>query len=167
MVRVIYYFQAILELRLRLTGSEDEQVLLGITIDSNYTFENHINIIYRKASQTLNNFSRFAPYMNIQKKRTSRFGYLPFVLMFSSTRLYSKINSIHERALRITYRDNTSTFQELLSKDNSMERFKIHQGLSPEILRETFVLKTSSYNLRRNDTFERRQLRSVHRGTKS
>ena len=31
-------------------GSEDEKVLLGITIDSNYTLENHINIIYRKAS---------------------------------------------------------------------------------------------------------------------
>ena len=32
--------------------SEDEQVLLGITIDSNLTFENHINSIYKKASQT-------------------------------------------------------------------------------------------------------------------
>ena len=32
-------------------GSEDGQVLLGITIDSNYTFENHVNSIYRKASQ--------------------------------------------------------------------------------------------------------------------
>ena len=31
--------------------SEDEQVLLGITIDSNLTFENHINSICKKASQ--------------------------------------------------------------------------------------------------------------------
>ena len=29
---------------------EDEQVLLGITIDSNLTFENHINNICKKAS---------------------------------------------------------------------------------------------------------------------
>ena len=28
--------------------SEDEQILLGITIDSNLTFENHINIFARK-----------------------------------------------------------------------------------------------------------------------
>ena len=34
--------------------SEKEQVLLGITIDSNLTFENHINNICKKASQKLN-----------------------------------------------------------------------------------------------------------------
>ena len=68
---------------------------------------------------------------------------------------------------RITYQDNASTFEELLNKDNSVsihhrnlqvlatEMFKIHRGLSPEILRETFVPKTSSYNLRRNDTFKK------------
>ena len=76
---------------------------------------------------------------------------------------------MHGRVLRITYQDNTSTLQELLNKNNSVsihyrnlqvlatEMFKIHRGLSPEILRETFVSKTSSYNLYRNDTFEIRQ----------
>ena len=47
------------------------------------------------------------------------------------------------------------------------EMLKIHQGLSPEILRETFVPKTSSYNLRRNYTFEKRQVHSVYHGTDS
>ena len=45
--------------------------------------------------------------------------------------------------------------------------FKIHRGLSPEILRETFVSKASWYNLRRNDTFEKRQVDSVYHGTES
>ena len=49
--------------------SEDEQVL-GTTIDSNLTFENHINSICKKASQKLNTLARIAPYMNIQKRRT-------------------------------------------------------------------------------------------------
>ena len=101
------------------------------------------------------------------------------IWIFRIRRLNNKINSIHERALRITYQDNTSTFQELLNKDNSvsihhrnlqvlaMEMFKIHRGLSPEILRETFVSKTSSCNLRRNDTFEKRQVHSVYHGTES
>ena len=99
--------------------------------------------------------------------------------MFQSRCLNNKINSIHERTLRITYQDNTSAFQELLNKDNSVslhhrnlqflatEMFKIHRGLSPEILRETFVPKTSSYYLRRNDTFEKRKVSSVHHGTES
>ena len=51
------------------TESEKEQVLLGITIDSNVTFENHINNICRRASQELNALARVAPYMNMQKRR--------------------------------------------------------------------------------------------------
>ena len=96
--------------------------------------------------------------------------------MLYSRRLSNKVNSIHERALRITYQDNTSTFQELLNKANSVsihrrklqvlatEMFKIQRGLSPEILRKTSVSKTSSYNLCRNDTFEKRQ---IYHGTES
>ena len=87
--------------------------------------------------------------------------------------------TIHEGALRITYQDNVSTFEELLNKDNSVsihhrnlqvlatEMFKIHRGLSPEILRETFVSKTSSYNLCRNYTFEERKIHSVYHGIES
>ena len=152
---------------------EDEQVLLGITIDSNLTFENHINSICKKASQRLNALARIAPYMNAQKRRaimksfvTSQFSYCPLIWMFHNRRLNNKINSIHETALRMTYQDSASTFEELLNKDNSVsthhrylqvlatEIFKIHRGLSPDILRETFVPKTSSYNLRRNDAFK-------------
>ena len=47
--------------------SEDEQVLLSITIDSNLTFENHINSICKKASQKLNDLARITPYTSIQK----------------------------------------------------------------------------------------------------
>ena len=118
--------------------------------------------------------------MNMQKRRiimksfvTSQFGYCPLIWMFHSRRLNNKINSIHERALRISYQDHISTFQELLNKDNSAsihhrnfqalatEMFKIHRGLSPYILREIFVPKISLYNLCRNNTFKRRQVHSV------
>ena len=73
--------------------------------------------------------------------------------MFHSRRLKNKKNSIHERALRITYQDNTSTFKELLNKDNyvsirhrnlqvfATEVFKIHRGLSPEILKKTICVQ--------------------------
>ena len=114
--------------------SEDEQVLLGITINTNLTFENHFNSIWKNASQKLNALARITSYMNTQKRRTimksfvtSRFSYCPLIWMFHSRRLNNKINSIHERALRITYQDNTSTFQELLNKDNYVS---IHQKLA-------------------------------------
>ena len=107
---------------------------------------------------------------------TSQFSYCLSIWMFRSRRLN---NSIHERALRITYQDNTSTFQELLNKDNSVslhhrylqvletELFKIHRGLSPEILRETFASETSSYHLRKNDTFEKLQVHPVYHSIES
>ena len=47
--------------------SEDEQVLLGITIDSNLTLENHINSTCKEASQKLIDFARITHYMNMQK----------------------------------------------------------------------------------------------------
>ena len=111
--------------------------------------------------------------MNIQKRRTimrffeiPQFSYCPLIWTFHRRRLNNKI-TIYERALRITYQNNTSTFQELLNKDNPVSihhrnlqvlataMFKIYRGFSPEILRETFVSKTSLYNLRRNDAFEK------------
>ena len=83
--------------------SEYEQVLLGITIDSNLTFENHISSICKKASQKLNAFARITPYMSIKKRRTimksfgtSQLSYCPLICMFHSRRLNNKINSIHE-----------------------------------------------------------------------
>ena len=148
-------------------------MLLGITIDSSLTFQNHINNICKKASRKLNASARVAPYMNMQKRIitmksfvTSQFGYCPLIWMFHSRHLNNKINSIHERALRITYQDHISTFQELLNKDNSVsihhrnlqalatEMFKIHRSLSPDILREIFLPKISLCNLRRDNTFE-------------
>ena len=161
-----------------------EQVLLGITIDSNLVFKNHINYVCKRASKKLNALTRVALYMNMQKKRiimksfiTTRFGYCPLIWMFHSRRLNNKINSIHKRVLRITYQDHISAFQKLLHKDNSVllhhrnlqtlatEMFKIPRGLSPYVLREILVPKISLSNLRRNNTFERRQIHSVYRST--
>ena len=106
------------------TGSEKEQVLLGITIDSNFTFENNITNISKRASHKLNALARVTPYMNIQKRRrimksfvTSQFGYCPLIWMLNSSRLNNKINSVHKRALRITYKGHISTFQELLNEE--------------------------------------------------
>ena len=47
--------------------SEKEQVLLGITIDSNLTFENHVNNIYKRASQKLNSLHEYLEKKNNHK----------------------------------------------------------------------------------------------------
>ena len=84
---------------------------------------------------------------------TSQFGYCPLVWMFHSRSLNSKINSLHERALRITYGDRSSPFENLLKKDNSVsihhrkiqalatEMFKVKNNIAPEIMKELFAPK--------------------------
>ena len=50
----------------------------------------------------------------------AQFGYFPVVWMFHSRELNKKINHIHERSLRIVYKDYNSFFNDLLKKDKSV-----------------------------------------------
>ena len=117
--------------------SSQKEILLGIHLHSELKFEYHVNFKCKKASQKL--------------YALAQFGYCPLIWMFHSRGLNNKINRIHERALRITYKDKSSTFQELLEKDNSVsihhrnvqklaiEIYKVLHGFSPPILNDIFV----------------------------
>ena len=48
-----------------------------------------------------------------------QFSYCPLVWVFHDRPVNKKINRIQERALRITYKDSCSNFEELLTKANS------------------------------------------------
>ena len=165
--------------------SENKNELLGIILGSKLSFEDHINNLCKKASQKLNALAVIAPYMCLEKMKTvmkayvaSQFGYCPLVWMFHSKSLNNKINSLQERALRITYGDRSSSFESLLKKDNSVsihhrniqalptEMFKVKNNIAPEIMKELFAPKTSSYDLRNNNSFKRRRVKSVWHGTK-
>ena len=93
--------------------------------------------------------------------------------MFHSGGLNNKINSLHERVLRITYGDRSSSFEDLLKKDNSVsihhrniqalatEMFKVKNNISPEIMKELFAPKMSHYDLRNNNSFKSRKVNSM------
>ena len=90
--------------------------------------------------------------------------------------LNSRINKIHERALRIVYDDINSSFEELLRKDNSVtihtrniqalatELFKVVSGQSPEIIKEVFSLKENVPYCTKFP-FKTRNVRTVAYGT--
>ena len=69
---------------------------------------------------------------------TSQFSYAPVVLMFHSRKQNHHINCIHERALRVVYKDYNSLFDELLEKDNSG---KIHDRDLQKLATEVFMVK--------------------------
>ena len=99
--------------------------------------------------------------------------------MFHSRQLNQKINKIQERALRITYKDTESTFNELLQKDSAAtihtknvqilmtEMYKTRNGLNPSFMEEIFCDNTTYYNLRNNNEFFQSRVRSVNNGTES
>ena len=72
----------------------------------------------------------------------------------------NKLNQLHKRALRISYSDYTSSFEELLYKDNSVsihhrsiqklatEIYKVKNGYSNILLKEFFIERGTNYNLR-------------------
>ena len=122
-------------------------------------FDNHVNSLCRKASLKLNAIARIASFMNVSKKQIimkslieSQFGYYPQIWMFHSRGLNNETNRIHERALRITYKDkSSSSYGELLTKDSivtihhrniralATEMYKVIQGISPPLLNEVFA----------------------------
>ena len=63
--------------------SEDEQVLPGITIDSNLILENRINSICKKASQKRNALARIASYIKIKKPRIIIKSFVTFNLVIN------------------------------------------------------------------------------------
>ena len=50
----------------------------------------------------------------------NEFNYCPLTWMFHSRTLNNRINKLHGRELRITYADETSTFEELLHIDGAL-----------------------------------------------
>ena len=70
--------------------------------------------------------------------------------MFHSRKLNTKINNLHYRALRMVYRDETSSFNELLAKDGAVtihhrnlqflaiEMYKPFKGMSTAFLSDIF-----------------------------
>ena len=75
--------------------------LSGINIDSGLTFNEHLNSIFKEASNTLNALWRQCAILPFQKRRimmhvfiTSQFNYCPLVWMCHSRAMNNKINNL-------------------------------------------------------------------------
>ena len=98
----------------RIWESKNEK-LLGLTIDRNLNFDDHVFTLCKKATKKLTALSRISNYKSFEKRSLSKAfveskcGYCPLTWMFHRRKANSKINHIHEKTLRI----------ELLKKDKS------------------------------------------------
>ena len=60
----------------------------------------------------------------------SQFNYCPLVWIFHAKQLNNRINSLHKKALRVTYEDRNSSFSELLGLDKSVSIHYRHKILA-------------------------------------
>ena len=86
----------------------------------------------------------------------SQFSYFPLIWMTHRMGLNNKFNHIHERALRIVYKDFSTSFEGLLAKDKSVkilnrnlqqlaiEIFKLKMGIPPIIMKEIFIFSDNN-----------------------
>ena len=99
--------------------------------------------------------------------------------MFHSRKINNRINRIHERSLRIAYKDDVSTFEQLLAKDKSFtihernlqrlatEIYKAKNDLSPTFMKTVFIDSLNPYNLRENHGLATSNVKSVYNGTET
>ena len=153
----------------QISESESEK-LIGVTIDSKLNFNLHVIQLCVKASQKLHALARVSNYMDTEKVKLimrsfimSNFNYCPLIWMFHDRATSSRINRIHERALRIVYRETESSFDELLTKDNPVsvhqrnlqllmiEIYKAKNSFNPSFMEDIFVKRPIiPYELRNN-----------------
>ena len=160
--------------------------LLGIKIDKSLNFNTHVESLCKKAGQKINALSRLTFSLNFDQRRLimnsfimCHFSYCPVVWMFHSRKLNNRINRLHERVLRIIYKDYNSSFDDLRSRDNALtihqrnihklmiEIFKVKIGASPEIMEDLFHIISISYNLRQDLKFKSRNIRTVRYGSET
>ena len=93
---------------------------------------------------------------------------MDIVRWYGCRKLNNCVNNIHERALRIVYRDYESTYQQLLKQNKSVsvhhrnlqilatKIFKTKNGLNPVIIEDVFNFKNLAYNFRDAETLKQK-----------
>ena len=160
--------------------------LLGVKIDSKLHFDDHVSNICNKVSQQLHALTRISNLMNKDKLRfilkafiESQFSYCPLIWMFHSRTMNNRINRLHDRALRLVYKDTNLSFEELLEIDNSftihhrnlqrlaIKMYKVKNNLSPPFMKNIFPESENPYNLCAKPEFESYNIRTVYTGSET
>ena len=140
--------------------------ILGVTVDRKLNFQEHVRSICKNASRKIHALGRVKKYMHSSKLKLimhsfiEEFNYCPLIWMFHNRTLNRRINKLHERVLRITYKDETSSYETLLSINNNFtthERnlpklatlmYKVKNNISPIIVNNLFKKHHTQYHMR-------------------
>ena len=156
---------------LNLDGIEIECVnymkVLGINVDRNLDFREHVSQICAKAGRQLNVLRRLSRNLNFDSRLSiyksfisSTFNYCPVVWIFCGKGNSNKLEKNNERAIRIVFDDRDSSYEELLKKAKLLplsmlrlkymiiEVYKCIRRQNPEYLNDSFKIMNSKYEFR-------------------
>jgi hypothetical protein len=166
--------------------SEPHVKLLGVHLDKNFTFDYHISQLANKAGRQLNCLKRIAYPLKEDIKLLlyksfvlSNFNYCPVVWHQCGVGNSKKLEKIQYRALKFIYNDYSSSYDDLLRKAKiptlevnrlrmmAIEIYKIHNNLSPSLIKNLLPARTPGYNLRSRSSFSMCHSRTTKYGLNS
>ena len=97
--------------------------LLGIHIDDQLSFNEHISNICKSASKQLNALVKLKCFLGFEERKVlinsfilSNFNYCPLIWSISTVKSLNKVENLQKRALRFLHNNYSSSYKELLKK---------------------------------------------------
>ena len=145
----------------------EKTCLLGVVLDNELKFDDHISSICRKVSTQISALNRLKNILPLKTKESlyralilPYFNYCNQVLHHCRKRNTAKIEKVNERALRYIFRDKSASYQDLLERIRlpTLKTRRIQDMLltinnsisdkAPPAIRDLITLRSSKYNLR-------------------
>ncbi len=108
----------ILEINDQIIPLTEKVKLLGVTIDSQLKFDEHVKALCKNTNKKVSAFSCVAPYLNNEKGKIlyntfimSNFNYCPLIWMYHGKTSNNQVDRAQKRALRILHNDFNMQFE--------------------------------------------------------
>ena len=165
--------------------STDSIKFLGINIDNELKFNEHIGSLCKRVGQQLNSLYRLNKYLTFESKKVlvnsfifSNFNYCPLVWHITSSISEKKIEKIHERSLRFLYEDFNSSYDQLLERSGKttmvisrlktlcIEIYKSINRINPTYMPNIFVKSRNRISPRHPNNLQIPQVNQISFGKK-
>ena len=166
--------------------SSKSMKILGIELDSNLNFNDHVKNICIKSAYQINALKRVGKYLTIEGRLEiykafvrSNFSYCPLIWLFCGKRNSQKLEKLQERVLRFVYNDNETVYNELLLRANmlslsmyrlrflAIEVYKSVSNLNPKFINDMFTERPLKYDLRDSNLVHQPKFKTFKYGYRS
>ena len=168
--RLLYFLMLLTLASCKLVICTVELQLLGVTIDSQMDFNNHISALCKRASQKIGVLMRLRNLIpTTAKLHLFKAAILPHLTYchlawhFCKASDTRKLERLQERGLRAVFKDNNLSYVNLLKRaklptllnrrlqDLCILMYKVKHELCPSYIRNIFSRQSNTYNLRQSD----------------